>query len=192
MTDHRRGPARSEQARVAILEATARQFAERGYDHLTMEGIAAEAKAGKQTIYRWWSSKGALVADCLIEGLLLPDNLNPPNTGDLRADLETWLQGILGLLERPGGDALMRSLVAAAAENADAGRLLHESLGVGSTLIVRLQAAVDDSQLPADAPLREIGEALVGSVILRVIGRVPTADGGPARLVQAVLGPQRR
>ena len=191
MTEHRRGPARSELARVAILEATARQFAERGYDHLTMEGIAADAKVGKQTIYRWWSSKGALVADCLIEGLLLPDDLNPPNTGDIRADLESWLSSILGLLQRPGGEALMRSLIAAAAENADAGRLLHESLGASSTLITRLQAAVDERQLAADAPLREIGEALVGAVMLRAVSRVPSEPEDPARLVRAVLGPQR-
>lgn len=173
---------------MAILEATARQFAERGYDHLTMEGIAADAKVGKQTIYRWWSSKGALVADCLIEGLLLPDDLNTPNTGDIRADLATWLGRIFALRDHPSGDALMRSLVSAAAENADTGRLLNESLGASSTLLIRLQAAVDDAQLGPDAPLREIGEALVGVVILRVISRVPFEPGDAARVVEAVLG----
>ena len=71
--EQRRGPGRSESARLAILTATARQFAERGYDSLTMEGIAAEAKVGKQTIYRWWPSRSALVADALAEGLIMPD-----------------------------------------------------------------------------------------------------------------------
>ncbi|GAA1447484.1 TetR/AcrR family transcriptional regulator [Leifsonia poae] len=187
MSEHRRGPARSEVARVAILEATARQFATRGYDHLTMEGIAADAKVGKQTIYRWWSSKGALVADCLIEGLLLPDDLNPPDTGDLRADLTDWLGSILAIAQHPGGEALMRSLISAAAENEDVGRRLHESLGASSSLIVRLQAGVDAGQLPAGAPLTEIGEALVGAVILRAISRVPAEEATTARLVQAVL-----
>ncbi|MGO7983441.1 helix-turn-helix domain-containing protein, partial [Rhizobium johnstonii] len=78
MAEHRRGPVRSEVARMAILEATARQFEARGYDQLTMEGIAAEAKVGKQTIYRWWPSKSALVADCLIAGLLFQHRLSAP------------------------------------------------------------------------------------------------------------------
>jgi len=61
----RSGPVRSEAARQAILEATARLLVERGYDHLTMEGIAATAGVGKQTVYRWWPSKGAVIAECL-------------------------------------------------------------------------------------------------------------------------------
>ena len=90
-TERRRGAARSEPARVAILTATAKLFAEQGYDHLTMEGIAAEARVGKQTIYRWWRSKSALIADCLIAGLLIPEWLTPANTGSERADLTAWL-----------------------------------------------------------------------------------------------------
>ena len=46
MTLPRSGPVRSEAARHAILDAAARLLAERGYDHLTMEGIAATAGVG--------------------------------------------------------------------------------------------------------------------------------------------------
>ena len=58
----RSGPVRNENTHQAILEATAMLFAREGYDRLTIEGIAHEAHVGKQTIYRWWSSKGDLVA----------------------------------------------------------------------------------------------------------------------------------
>ncbi|MCX7521394.1 TetR/AcrR family transcriptional regulator [Microbacterium sp. STN6] len=188
MSEHRQGPVRSEAARASILGATATLFQTRGYDQLTMEGIAAEAGVSKQTIYRWWPSKSALVSDCLLEGLILPDRFNVPSTGDVRADILAWLQAIFRVLEQPGGEDLLRSLIAAAAENVDVGRRLHESLGATSSVINRLQEAVEASQLQPDAPLAEMGEALFGAVILRALSRSPADTQASARLVDAVLG----
>jgi AcrR family transcriptional regulator len=187
MSEHRQGPVRSEAARRAILDATARLVAERGYDHLTMEGIAAAAGVGKQTIYRWWPSRGALVSECLLEGRLLPGRFKLPDTGDLRRDLVSWLDDVFQYAESAEGVAVVRSLVAAAAEYDEVGRRLHESLGITASLTDRLQKAVDADQLRADAPLAEIGEALVGAMLLRALGR-STADPGLAeRLVDVVL-----
>jgi len=188
MSDHRQGPVRSEAARVAILEATARLFAAKGYDHLTMEGVAAEAGVGKQTIYRWWPSKSALVADCLLEGILLPNHFELANTGDVRADLVDWLRNIFRLLEQPTGEALLRSLIAAATDNAEVGRRLRESLGTGSFLTDRLQDSIERGELRSNAPLEEIGEALVGALILRALSRTPADATAAERLVDAVLG----
>ena len=171
----RRGAARSETARLAILHATAHQFAERGYDHLTMEGIAGEAGVGKQTIYRWWPSKGALVADCLLEGLLLPDRFLPPDTGDLRADLTARLEDVLRFI----GDARN-------------GRRLDESIFGGSALMTRLETAVEASALRRDAPIPQLIEALVGALVFRVLTRAPIEDGLAPRLVAVVLGPALR
>jgi AcrR family transcriptional regulator len=56
VNEHRTGRVRSEAAREAILSATVRLIHARGYDHLTIEGVAKEAHVGKQTIYRWWPS----------------------------------------------------------------------------------------------------------------------------------------
>src|SRR5215217_3416487 len=91
MANGRRGAPRNEAARRAILQATANQFVSRQYEHLTVEGIASEAGVSKQTIYRWWPTKGELIAESMIEGLLLPDRLTPLDTGDLRGDLVAWL-----------------------------------------------------------------------------------------------------
>ncbi|UNX56240.1 TetR/AcrR family transcriptional regulator [Georgenia sp. TF02-10] len=188
---HHSGPVRSAAARNAILDATAHLFEERGYDQLTIEGIAARAGTGKQTVYRWWPSKGALIADCLLEGRILPDAVTPTDTGDLRTDLTAWLDRIFQLLQQPGGEALMRSLIAAAAEHADVGRRLRASLGGDSTLIARLAAAVRAGQLAPDAPLREISEALVGAVLLRALSREAIDADTTARLLAALTGPSR-
>lgn len=188
VSEHRRGPVRSEAARVAILDATARLFESRGYDHLTMEGIAAEAHVGKQTIYRWWPSKGALVADCLLEGLLFRQGFSPADTGDLRADLTAWLRGILGFVDREGGDTMVHSLIAAAGDHPSVGARLSEQLGANSLLHARFEAAVAAGQLSPDRPLDELGDALVGAVVLRALSRTPSDAAAAGRLVDAVLG----
>ena len=139
MTDQRkRGPGRSEAARVAILTAAAHLLTTHGYEHLTMEGIAAEAKVGKQTIYRWWSSRSALVADCLTEGLLISDLCAPPDSDDLRKDVTTWLQGIIDFIGAPNNTDLLRSLVVASAENENVTARLNERLGLWTILGERI------------------------------------------------------
>ncbi len=178
---------RSEAARTSILTATARLFAERGYDHLSIESIAAAAGVGKQTIYRWWPSKGHLVAECLLEGMLLPERLVPPDTGDLRADLIAWLEEIFRVLASPNGDGLMRSLIAAAAENDEVGKRLGASLGALS-LLSRFDAQDDASGRPVPAA-REVVESLVGAVVMRALSRTPIEPGDAERLVNAMLGP---
>ncbi|MFF2370666.1 TetR/AcrR family transcriptional regulator [Agromyces sp. NPDC058110] len=187
MPEHRRGPVRSEAARLAILEATARLFEERGYDQLTMEGIAAEAHVGKQTIYRWWPSKSAIVADCLVEGLLLSEYLSPPDTGDLRTDLVTWMRGILGFLEN-GGASLVRSLVAAAIDQPAIGARLEETMGVNDLLRARLESAVAAGQFSASRPTQAFGQAFVGAIVLHALVATPAEPDAAERLVDAVLG----
>jgi AcrR family transcriptional regulator len=184
----RRGAVRSEAARQAILQATAHQFATRGWEHLSIEGIASEAGVGKQTIYRWWPTKGALVSECLLEGMLISERLSLPDTGDLRTDLRTWLDRILALLEEPNGQGLLTSLIAAASDNVEIGRKLHDSLGVESSVTQRLASAVDAGQLPASAPLTETSEALIGAVIVRALGRIPPRPGDADRLLDVIIG----
>jgi AcrR family transcriptional regulator len=78
---------------------------------LTIEAIAARAGVGKQTIYRWWPSKGAVVFDAFLAeqesedcGHDLPDN------GDLEADLKAVLRATAANLLHPHADAQYRAL----------------------------------------------------------------------------------
>lgn len=63
-------------------------LAEVGYDRLTMEMVAALARAGKGALYRRWSCKADLVADALAAG---HPKLETPDTGSLRGDIEAFL-----------------------------------------------------------------------------------------------------
>ncbi|GAB3162291.1 TetR/AcrR family transcriptional regulator [Myceligenerans halotolerans] len=182
----RRGAARSEAARLAIIRATATQFAGRGYDHMTIEGVAAEAGVAKQTIYRWWPSKSSLVAEALIEGNLLPDHFGFPDTGDFRADVTTWLENILRFIDEPGNTSLVGSLITASAENPDIAPLLNDSLGAGD-FMARTREAVVAGDLAQDTPVQEIVDALLGAIVIQVLRRAPSRPGAARTLVDLLL-----
>ncbi|MFE7507704.1 TetR/AcrR family transcriptional regulator [Promicromonospora sp. NPDC057488] len=182
----RRGAARSEAARRAILRAASTLFATRGYDHLTIEGIAAEAGVAKQTIYRWWPSKGSVVAEALLEGELLPGHFEVPDTGDVRADLTAWFEDLSRFVDDPDNSPFIRSLVAAAAENGDIGARLDDALG-GSELTTRVQAAAASGEIWAQTPVQEVVDALVGAVVTRALRRVPSAPESARALVDLLL-----
>lgn len=176
VTERKRGPQRSETSRQAILAAAAALFKQHGHDHLTIEGIAAEAHVGKQTIYRWWASKSEIIAECLAEGLLLPDWFAPDNTGDLRADLVVWLNNIIDFIHLPGNAGLLRSIVALAADNAEVADSLNDRLGLWRVLGARLG---EDST--------ETGEALIGALVIRSLRGGPLDRDFAERLVATVI-----
>ncbi|MFD5598656.1 TetR/AcrR family transcriptional regulator [Leucobacter sp. NPDC058333] len=71
-----------------ILEAALDVLAETGYEGMTIEMVAARAKAGKATLYRRWNSKLELVMDavsCMKARHF--DLATLPDTGSLRGDL---------------------------------------------------------------------------------------------------------
>ncbi len=69
-----------------ILDAAVRVLADVGYDRLTMDTVALEARASKATLYRRWQNKATLVVDAVsrAKGIPSPDM---PSTGSLRGDL---------------------------------------------------------------------------------------------------------
>jgi AcrR family transcriptional regulator len=64
-TSRRPGRPRSEQAEHAIIEATLDLFAERGFEGVCVEAVAARAGVGKATIYRRWPNKEELLLAAL-------------------------------------------------------------------------------------------------------------------------------
>lgn len=91
MTGERRlGRPRSQATRAAILAAALAELDERGYAALTIDGIARRAGCGKQTIYRWWSSKADVVLESLLERAETAIQL--PDEGSLPDDLMAFLK----------------------------------------------------------------------------------------------------
>src|ERR1035438_8215685 len=76
------GRPRSEQSRQAILGSTLKLLRQRGgFSDLSIEAIAADANVSKATVYRWWPTKAALVADAFSASADL--ELQFPDTGSV-------------------------------------------------------------------------------------------------------------
>ncbi len=69
-----------------IHEVVVQLLVEHGYDKLTFDLVATQARAGKATLYRKWPTKAALVVDA-VQATLCPEVVSRPDTGSLRGDL---------------------------------------------------------------------------------------------------------
>ncbi len=99
----RRGPGRprSEQARQAILGSTLKLLGANGFSDLTIEDVAAHAKVGKATVYRWWPNKAALIADAFASNTT--PQLHFPDTGSLRTDMSQQMQQLIRIFNSRRG-----------------------------------------------------------------------------------------
>lgn len=138
---------RSESSRRAVLAAADALIAEVGYRGLTIEAIAARAGVGKQTIYRWWPSKGAVVFEAFLArfegGGEAPDW---PDSGNLERDVAAVLRATAEEFADPAFDAPFRALAAEAQSDPATGErlvrtLLAPQLAAARRRIVRAQEA---------------------------------------------------
>jgi AcrR family transcriptional regulator len=148
---------RSEKSRRAILTAALDLLEESGYAKLSIEGIAARAGVGKQTIYRWWPSKGSVLLDALLalsedqegEVVALPD------TGDLEADLKLILRATIAQLNDPRYDQPMRALSTEILHDPELAAIYAERLDRPMTELrqERLRSARRAGELPPEFDL---------------------------------------
>jgi AcrR family transcriptional regulator len=101
---------RNERSRLAILSAALELLTESRYADLTVEAIAARAGVGKQTIYRWWPTKGAVILDALTEPAVAAGDIALPDTGDVRTDLRTVIRATVAEFADPRLSATTRAL----------------------------------------------------------------------------------
>lgn len=119
MTESRSRPPgrpRSETSRAAILDAAYWQVLQRGYGAVTAEAIARAAGAGKQTLYRWWPSKGRIVLEAFLARER--ERVDRPRDAAIQAgDLAKFL--LAECASSKPFDAALRFLVAEAQGDAD-------------------------------------------------------------------------
>ncbi|MBF6323425.1 TetR/AcrR family transcriptional regulator [Nocardia cyriacigeorgica] len=161
---------RSERSRQAILAATRELIDEVGYAKTSIEAIAARAGVGKQTIYRWWPSKGAVIFDSFLALSEGTDNdMALPDTGDLRADLRQVMRATVAEFADPAFEKPIRALNTEIINDPSLAELYRDKLArpVDEMKKARLRSAQDAGQLAADADLDLVLEALYAPLFQR-------------------------
>jgi AcrR family transcriptional regulator len=150
-------------------------------DGLSIEGVAARAGVGKQTVYRWWASKSALVTEAVLDGRLPISGEPPPDTGDLRTDLGAWLTRQFKGMADPYVLSLIRAVTAAAADDATAGAALYERFTgpAHEAIVARLAAGVSAGQARSGADLHAAADAIAGTLLYVALTR---QDPAPERI----------
>ncbi|MFE9203258.1 TetR/AcrR family transcriptional regulator [Micromonospora sp. NPDC007230] len=179
MTTQRKAPAnaarRKETSRRAILTSAFDLVQEVGYAKLSIEGIAARAGVGKQTIYRWWPSKGTILFDAFL--MLSEGNDGEPaalpDTGDLEADLTAVLHATVAELTDPRYDQPMRALATEIAHDPELAAAYAARLDgpLKELKRQRLRSAQQAGQLAEDLDLDVAVEMIWGPVLNRWLQR---------------------
>ncbi len=163
-----------------------------GYATLSIEGVARRAGVGKQTIYRWWPSKAHLVVEALEEGRLLPPEVEPETTGDIRSDLVNWVHALINISEDPRRMLALKALILAALDNPGAAHRIRQGAGLTQKLQNRIQKAQEVGQLAAHMDAKTAAEALLGVYILRAVLDMPVSHGDVPAVVDLVLAANAR
>ncbi|MBJ6763812.1 TetR/AcrR family transcriptional regulator [Myxococcaceae bacterium JPH2] len=171
----RPGRKRSEQSRAAVLEAALKVLREQGYAALSIEAIARDAGVGKQTIYRWWTSKASVVLEALIAQA--PTPLVPPLHGSLGEVLEAFLASTFQTLKNPRGTGdILRGLMAEAQLDAQFATEFRTGLIEKRRELLRsvLAQAQERGELAADADLFLLVDMAFGVMWYRLlVGHAP-------------------
>lgn len=150
-----------------ILQAALGVLAETGYDRLTLDLVAARARASKATLYRRWSTKAELVVEAV--GQLSPADVPLPDTGTLRDDLIA-LAGTRGFFD-PGQARLVCGLATALHRDSDLQEVVRKKLLEVGTAHLRavLHRAVERGQLGPDTDIELVCRVLPAMALFRLV-----------------------
>jgi AcrR family transcriptional regulator len=181
---------------LEILEATLEVLADVGYDLLTMDAVAARAKASKATLYRRWNGKPELVVAAVTHHHAATAAV--PDTGSLRGDLLAAYCGHGGISD-PHAQAVLAAVVTAMGRDPEFAEVYRRDFIAPKVATSRAiyERARERGEVHPDVDLTILAPSLAGIVLHRafllgdavtpeLVGRVldevilPAALHGPA------------
>lgn len=185
---------RSASSRAAVLAAALELVGEVGYERMTIEAVAARAGVGKQTIYRWWSSKGAVLVEAFVEAMATasaaPDEVPLTTSGDVAETLHRLVSATVREFSRHHFEAPYRAVVVAMQGDAELAdevlrRVIRPSIAE-VTAWLETQSRAGALRAGIDAPVAF--EVIFGPIFHRWLLRTaPMDDAYAASLSELVV-----
>lgn len=178
------GPRDDIEARV--LETAAEVLWEGGLDALTIEEVTKRSGVAKTTIYRRYASAEELGIRA-VKSLVLAE-LESPNTGSLRGDIEAHYRTFLKVTEDPGFRRVMLSLMSASLSKPE----LQEVRAEMDSLRVEVVRAIVDAARERGEITRDLTDDQFGAIIegplfiMRVHQLVEVTEDDVMAIVDAV------
>lgn len=152
-----------------MLRAVDDLLVEKGYAAVTMKGIAERADVGRQTVYRWWSSK----AEVLLEASMADaeQELAVPPGSTPRLDLQGFVAAVIEFLTGSDAGLAYRALLGEAQHDPAVAELIARADVLGAAarpVLDRVRAA---GALAADLDPDQAVAELVGPVVYRLLTR---------------------
>ena len=184
----RSGRPRSAQIDAAVIAATGKLLAERGYTATSIETIARRAGVGKATIYRRWRSKEELVVELLSH---VAAGVEPvPDLGDTRSELLRLVSEAIEHLKRTPTGGIIQGLASELSRNPKLSRLVRERVislrraEVGKVL----KRGIARGELRADTDAEIAHELLIGPAYYHLLlGGKQLDEQFAERIVDAFL-----
>ena len=157
-----------------LLAVTLELLREHGYDRLTLDGVAATARASKATLYRRWPTKAELVLAAFVEGTR--QVAVDPDTGTLREDLLRLGEQIRAHVSTHA--FTIRAVLVETSRSAELDAMMQEQFLEQRKALMAdvLKRAVDRGQIKAAAVTDDLWDVLPGYLIYRTVltGRAPS------------------
>ena len=164
----RTGPKRDLDAEQRVLDATRDLICERGPNRVSINEIATAAGVGKQTIYRWWPSKTAVVIDALER---MFESESPfPRTGSAYDDIRTQMRRVAKTFASPTG-SIIRELVADSQGDPDIAEQFRVRFFAERRVraVAAIQAGIDNGELRDDLDIETVVDVLYAPLWLRML-----------------------
>jgi AcrR family transcriptional regulator len=170
------GRPRSEESRQSILRSTLKLLKQDGgFADLSIEAVAADANVGKTTVYRWWPTKAALVADAFSASA--DEELRFPNTGSVQTDMSLQMRRVIRIFRSKRGKVVAALLAGGQSDpeliEAFRDRFLWPRR---RQAYQTLQRGVDRGELPESSNFDLILDSLYGPIYMRFLIRHDKLD----------------
>jgi AcrR family transcriptional regulator len=176
----------NQDTRSSILDAARTAFAEKGFDHVSVRSIAADAGVDAALVHHYFGTKDKLFL-AVMNAPINPAELVPQALQGPREQAgERLVRLVLSIWDSPAGTAAL-AVFRSALSNEWTARLLREFVVVQVLRRAVTELAID----PAEAELRSalVATQMAGLIVTRYVLKIEPLPAADPELLIAAVGP---